>query len=67
MLASYHGHTELVKLLLQHGADPNRVNDRGQSILAGAVFKGEDAVIEVRTLVLPGIGYVTILIASRHF
>jgi ankyrin repeat protein len=47
MLASYHGHTELVKLLLQHGADPNRVNDRGQSILAGAVFKGEDAVIEV--------------------
>jgi len=50
MLASYHGHAELVQLLLQHGADPNRVNDRGQSILAGAVFKGEDAVIEVRVL-----------------
>lgn len=47
MLAAYHGHAPLVKLLLDHGADPNRVNDRGQSPLAGAVFKGEDAVVEV--------------------
>ncbi|KFA66918.1 hypothetical protein S40285_02316 [Stachybotrys chlorohalonatus IBT 40285] len=45
MLAAYHGHAELVKLLLQNGADPNRVNDRQQSPLAGAVFKKEDAVI----------------------
>lgn len=48
MLAAYHGHADLVKLLIQHGADPNRVNDRGQSPLAGAVFKKEDEVIEVR-------------------
>ena len=47
MLAAYHGHADLVKLLIQHGADPNRLNDRGQSPLAGAVFKKEDAVIEV--------------------
>jgi hypothetical protein len=47
MLASYHGHAPLVKLLLQHGADPNSLNDRGQSPLAGAVFKGEVDVIEV--------------------
>jgi ankyrin repeat protein len=47
MLASYHGHAPLVKLLLDHGADPNKVNDRGQSPLAGAVFKGEDEVVEV--------------------
>jgi ankyrin repeat protein len=47
MLAAYHGHAALVRLLLEHGADPNRVNDRGQSPLAGAVFKGEDAVVEV--------------------
>jgi hypothetical protein len=47
MLAAYHGHAELVKLLMQHGADPNRINDRGQSPLAGAVFKKEEAVIEV--------------------
>ncbi|KAF9872872.1 ankyrin-like protein [Colletotrichum karsti] len=50
MLAAYHGHAELVKLLIQHGADPNRLNDRGQSPLAGAVFKKEDGVIEVLCL-----------------
>lgn len=47
MLAAYHGHADLVKLLMQHGADPNRLNDRGQSPLAGAVFKKEDSVVEV--------------------
>lgn len=47
MLAAYHGHADLVKLLIDHGADPNRLNDRGQSPLAGAVFKKEDTVIEV--------------------
>ena len=41
MLASYHGHVRLVKLLLEHRADPNRLNDRGQSPLAGVVFKHE--------------------------
>ena len=46
MLAAYHGHANLVKLLIQHGANPNRLNDRGQSPLAGAVFKKEDVVIE---------------------
>ena len=48
MLAAYHGHADLVKLLAEHGADPNRQNDRGQSPLAGAVFKKEDQVIEVK-------------------
>jgi hypothetical protein len=47
MLAAYHGHADLVRLLISHGADPNRLNDRGQSPLAGAVFKKEDAVIDV--------------------
>lgn len=47
MLAAYHGHAPLVKLLLSHGADPNSLNDRGQSPLAGAVFKGEEEVVEV--------------------
>lgn len=50
MLAAYHGHADLVKLLIQHGADANRLNDRGQSPLAGAVFKQEDKVIEVRSI-----------------
>jgi ankyrin repeat protein len=46
MLASYHGHLPLVQLLLQHGADPNTLNDRGQSPLAGAVFKNEEEIIK---------------------
>lgn len=46
MLAAYHGHAPLVTLLLQHGANPNSRNDRGQTPLAGAIFKNEDAVIE---------------------
>ncbi|KAJ4410995.1 hypothetical protein N0V82_009099 [Gnomoniopsis sp. IMI 355080] len=46
MLAAYHGHGDLVRFLVQHGADPNRLNDRRQSPLAGAVFKKEDDVIE---------------------
>ena len=47
MLSAYHGHAALVRLLLSHGADPNRLNDRKQSPLAGAIFKGEEEVVEV--------------------
>jgi len=46
MLAAYHGHANLVKLLLQHHADPNRLNDRGQSPLAGVVFKNEEECVK---------------------
>lgn len=61
MLAAYHGHADLVKLLIEHGADPNRVNDRGQSPLAGAVFKKEDDVIEVCVnILLPRWSYLVI-------
>lgn len=49
MLAAYHGHPELVRSLIKHGADPNRLNDRLQSPLAGAIFKKEEDVIKVRT------------------
>lgn len=47
MLASYGGHAELVKGLIERGADVNKLNDRGQSPLAGVVFKKEDALIDV--------------------
>lgn len=47
MLASYHGHAPLTRLLISHGADVNRTNDRGQSPLAGAVFKNEREVVQV--------------------
>lgn len=46
MLSSYHGHADIVRLLLSFSADPNRLNDRGQSVLAGAVFKMHSEVIE---------------------
>ncbi|KAG6911879.1 hypothetical protein DXG01_000126 [Tephrocybe rancida] len=46
------GQTELTKELLKRGADPNRLNDLGQSIVAGAVFKAYDDI--VRALVEKG-------------
>lgn len=39
MLAAYNGHAETVRALVARGADPGRVNDRGQTPLAGAVFR----------------------------
>lgn len=52
MLAAYAGHTSLANALLMRGADPNGLNDRGQSIVAGAVFKAHDDI--VRALVTAG-------------
>lgn len=46
MLASYHGHLATVHMLLGKGADPNVKNERGQSIIAGAVFKGEEDIVK---------------------
>ncbi len=40
MLAAYHGHAETVQLILAHGGEANTANDRGQTPLAGAAFKG---------------------------
>jgi ankyrin repeat protein len=45
MLAAYHGHQEVVVVLLARGAEPNRANDKGQTPLAGAVFKGETEIL----------------------
>ena len=47
MLAAYHGHAGLVGELARRGADVNRVNDRGQTPLAGAIFKAEPEVVAV--------------------
>lgn len=33
--------------LLAHGADPDARNDRGQTPLGGAAFKGHDAVVKL--------------------
>ncbi len=47
MLAAYNGHADTVKALAGRGGDVNRVNDKGQSPLSGAIFKGEDAVVRL--------------------
>jgi ankyrin repeat protein len=39
MLAAYHDHGDTVDLLLERGADTERVNDRGQTALGAAVFR----------------------------
>lgn len=45
MLAAYHGHARLVAELASQGASINQTNDRGQTPLAGAIFKRDEAVI----------------------
>lgn len=69
MLAAYHGHVDIVKLLLRHQADPNRLNDRGQSPLAGVVFKNERECIEALLIggANPELGQPSALEACRVF
>ncbi|MGW1682206.1 ankyrin repeat domain-containing protein [Saccharopolyspora sp. NPDC002376] len=47
MLAAYHGHAVTVRALLDRDADPDLRNDRDQSPIAGALFKGEEEVVRV--------------------
>jgi len=47
MLAAYAGHTAIVRGLLERGADVDKQNNRGQTPLAGAVFKKYDEVVDV--------------------
>lgn len=47
MLGSYHDQPAVVRELVARGADVNALNGRGQSPLAGAVFKQADEVIGV--------------------
>jgi hypothetical protein len=47
MLAAYHGHTEVVRALLERGARTDLRNARGLSPLDGAAFKGDLVMIEV--------------------
>ena len=47
MLASYYGHESAVAALIARGADIDRHNNRGQTPLAGAVFKNETTIMEL--------------------
>jgi uncharacterized protein len=47
MLAAYYGHESAVAALIARGADVDRHNNRGQTPLAGAVFKNDTTVMEL--------------------
>lgn len=47
MLAAYAGHIDLTRILVEQGGDPNRINDKGQSMVAGAVFKGHSEIVRI--------------------
>ena len=46
ILAAYHRHHETVRLLLERGADHARVNDKGQTALAAAVFRQDRGIVD---------------------
>lgn len=45
MLASYNGNVETPRMLLELGAEVDRRNDRGQTPLGGAAFKGYEDIV----------------------
>jgi uncharacterized protein len=45
VLAAYHRHADLVRTLLDRGADHARVNDKGQTALAAAVFRRHEGIV----------------------
>jgi ankyrin repeat protein len=45
ILAAYHGHPGTVRALLERDADTRRVNDRGQTALGAAVFRGSERTV----------------------
>lgn len=47
MLATYHGHLEAAKVLLEHKADPLIANDKNQLPMAGAAFKGNLPMVQL--------------------
>ncbi|HVU91971.1 MAG TPA: ankyrin repeat domain-containing protein [Jatrophihabitans sp.] len=52
MLAAYHRQAAVVQLLLERNADPERVNDSGQTALGAAVFRRDEP--SVRALLAAG-------------
>ena len=44
--AAWGGHEEIVKALLQHGADVNRTDDEGRTALIAAAYMGHSEIVE---------------------
>ena len=47
ILAAYHVHADTVQALLGHGADTARINDKGQTALAAAVFRQSPEIVSM--------------------
>jgi ankyrin repeat protein len=45
ILAAYHVHADVVRALLERRADHGRVNDKGQTALAAAVFRRDPEIV----------------------
>jgi ankyrin repeat protein len=69
MLAAYYGHESAVAALIARGADVDRHNKRGQTPLAGAVFKNDTTIIELllRVNADPLAGSPSALETARYF
>jgi uncharacterized protein len=69
MLAAYYGHEAAVAALIERGADVDRHNNRGQTPLAGAIFKNETTVMEqlLRADADPLAGSPSALETARYF
>jgi uncharacterized protein len=69
MLAAYYGHEEAVAALVARGADVDRHNRRGQTPLAGAVFKSDATIIDLllRADADPRAGSPSALETARYF
>jgi len=46
ILAAYHIHAEVVRELIERGADHGRVNDKGQTALAAATFRQDRDIVD---------------------
>lgn len=66
MLASYHGHPELVKLLIEYGADPNMSVFRGRSFISHAPSGVDGAISEEGSYLLVVFGSTDVMIGDNH-
>lgn len=48
MLANYNGHLETARMILERGAEVDRLDDRAQPSVGGVAFKGYEEVVGLR-------------------
>ena len=72
MDAAAGGHREIIQLLIDHGANPNRTNDRGETALMFAVSAGVEGTVKVLldngadARIMANDGHTALSIVKRH-